>query len=86
MGDKLCGIIGTHAEGSIGLLEVEPAFRSMGMGRALEAYMINKMLAEGRIPYGHVVVGNDASDTLQKRLDLEVSDGTVSWLFKNNTI
>jgi tRNA (guanine37-N1)-methyltransferase len=65
--DRLCGTIGTHAEGSIGLLEVDPAFRKMAIGRAHRSLLINKMLAEGRIPYGQVVVGNDASDSSSKK-------------------
>lgn len=82
VGEKLCGIIGTHAEGSIGLLEVDSAYRKRGMGRALEAFMINKMLDAGRIPYGQVVVGNDISAGLQQSLCLKASENTVSWFFK----
>ena len=43
--------------------------------------MINKKLKEGRIPYDHVVLGNDASLGLQKSLGMDKAEGIVTWLF-----
>ena len=79
--DGACaGFIGTHAEGSIGLLEVLPAYRRHGLGRILEAAMINRRLSDGELPYCQVLTVNEASLTLQKRLGMTVSQGNVWWL------
>lgn len=77
----LAGFIGIHEEGSIGMLEVLPAYRRRGLGYALEAGAIRRALKEGAIPYCQVIEGNTASMELQKKLGLEFSDGFVYWLF-----
>lgn len=81
-GDTCAGFIGVHGEGSMGLLEVFPEYRRMGVASALESAMTNRMLEKGFIPYGHVVVGNEASRALQKKLGFTFADQTVSWLFR----
>jgi len=80
--DKQVGFIGMHNEGSLGLLYVEEAYRRRGIALSLEAYMINRTLEKGWIPYGHVIVGNEESFALQERLGLYRSDKTVWWLEK----
>lgn len=80
-GNRCVGFIGEHSEGSMGLLEVIPEYRRRGIATALEGMMINKKLKEGRIPYDHVVLGNDASLALQKSLGMDKADGMVTWLF-----
>ena len=77
----LAGFIGIHEEGSIGMLEVLPAYRRRGLGYALEAGAIRRALKEGAIPYCQVIERNTASMELQKKLGLEFSDGFVYWLF-----
>ena len=77
----LAGFIGIHEEGSIGMLEVLPAYRRRGLGYALEAGAIRRALKEGASPYCQVIEGNTASMELQKKLGLEFSDGFVYWLF-----
>ena len=42
--DKMVGFIGSHLEGSIGLLEVFDEYRQKGYGTELEIFMINKFL------------------------------------------
>jgi tRNA (guanine37-N1)-methyltransferase len=81
-GGTCAGFIGVHGEGSMGLLEVFPEYRRMGVASALEGAMANRMLAKGLIPFGHVVVGNEASRALQKKLGFTFAEQTVSWLFK----
>lgn len=82
--DGCCaGFIGCHGEGSMGLLEVLPEYRRRGIGEALEARMINRKLEHGRIPYDHVVVGNEKSKALQNKLGMSFARGVVTWLFKN---
>lgn len=80
-GKRCVGFIGEHSEGSMGILEVIPEYRRRGIATALEGMMINKKLKEGRIPYDHVVLGNDASLGLQKSLGMDKAEGIVTWLF-----
>lgn len=80
-GDVCAGFIGVHGEGSMGLLEVFPEYRRRGVASALEGAMTNRMLKKGLIPYGHVVVGNEASRALQRKLGFTFAEKTVRWLF-----
>lgn len=80
VGDLLVGFVGMHNEGSLGLLHVADAYRRQGIAVSLEAYMINRILEKGWIPYGHVIVGNEMSFALQEKLGLYRSSRTVWWL------
>lgn len=77
----LLGFIGVHEEGSIGLLEVLPDCRRLGVGSFLESYMINEHLRKGWTPFCQVFEDNQASLSLQKRLGLELSNRRLFWLF-----
>ena len=77
------GFVGFHGEGSMGLLTVVPEFRRRGIGIALEAKNLNRRLSEGRIPFGHVVVGNIKSMGLQKKIGMEFSEKIVTWIFSD---
>ena len=77
------GFIGFHGEGSMGLLTVLPEYRRRGIGIALEAKNLNRRLSEGRIPFGHVVVGNEKSKGLQKKIGMEFSEKIVTWIFSD---
>lgn len=78
--EKLVGFIGMHGEGSIGLLHVLSDWRRKGVGAALEAEMINRLLREGRTPYCYVREENEASAGLQEKLGLYPAKGRVHWL------
>lgn len=80
IGEELAGFIGVHSEGSIGLLEVLPAYRRKKVGMALETYLCNLFVERGRVPYGQVIAGNEVSLALQKRLGLCLSRETVFWM------
>ncbi|EHI99297.1 GCN5-related N-acetyltransferase [Clostridium sp. DL-VIII] len=80
--DDLCGFIGSHTEGSIGMLEVIPNYRGKGIGAALQIAATNSALANGRYPYGQVIEDNLASAALQKKLGFELSKNKVYWLMK----
>ncbi|SMC55498.1 GNAT family N-acetyltransferase [Papillibacter cinnamivorans] len=82
IGDRPCGFAGTHAEGSIGLLEVLPECRRMGIAAALQASVANAVLAEGGIPYGQVKEGNEASFRLQKKLGFIPAGSNTFWMTK----
>ena len=76
------GFVGFHGEGSMGLLTVLPEYRRRGIGIAIEAKNLNRRLSEGRIPFGHVVVGNEKSMGLLRKIGMEFSDNIVTWVFK----
>lgn len=80
--DVIIGFVGEHAEGSIGLLFVLPEYRQMGFAIELEVAKIRSMLADGYIPFGQVVVGNEKSLRLQNKLGFTESDEHVYWLIK----
>lgn len=77
---KLVGFIGTHEEGSIGILEVLPQYRKRGIGEMLQKCATNLALSQDRIPYGQVKINNENSIKLQQKLGFEISKDTVSWL------
>lgn len=82
-GESCVGFIGEHGEGSMGLLEVLPEYRRSGIGSVLGKMMINRKLKEGRIPYDHIVIGNDPSMQMQKSMGMSISDSMVVWLFND---
>lgn len=77
------GFVGFHGEGAMGLLKVLPEYRRKGIGNALEAKVLNRRISEGRIPFGHVVVGNEKSMGLQRKIGMELSDKIVTWVFND---
>ena len=76
----LAGFIGTHHEGSMGMLEIFPEYRRLGLGYALESALIRRLMEQGAIPYCQVYEGNEASLRLQRKLGLTFSDEFVYWL------
>lgn len=82
--NTLAGIIGIHEEGSIGMLYVKPQYRHQKLATALETYAFNRALENGWIPYGQIIVGNEASMKLQESMGLHFSKSSVYWMTKNN--
>lgn len=80
---KLCGFIGSHDDGSMGMLYVDETYRRQGLAASLEGYLINKQREQGYIPYAHIVDGNEASIRLQERLGLNLSEPVIWWLFRD---
>lgn len=79
----LAGFVGFHSEGSIGLLEVLPNYRRLGLGVALEIAAVNLALERGAYPFAQVIVGNEPSHALQRRLGLDISKQLMFWLFRD---
>ena len=79
---RLAGFVGEHHEGSMGMLEVFPEYRGHGLGLALESFQINRYLSEGRVPFDQVIVGNEKSMGLQRKVGMEISQDTMSWLHR----
>jgi len=81
LGDVLCGFIGTHEEGTIGLLKVLEQYRRRGFGAELECFMINLIVDKGQTPFAQVSIDNTVSIKLQKKLGFQISKDTLHWLF-----
>jgi len=81
LGDEFVGFIGRHDRGTLGMLHVFDRYRRQGYAHELESFLINDMLAKGELPRGDVIVGNEESLKLQKKLGFEVADSLVYWLF-----
>lgn len=77
---KLMGFAGVHQEGCLGLVEVIPEGRRRGAAELLEAAVIKMQLERGRNPYCHVVLSNEASVRLQKKLGFTFDPEPVYWL------
>lgn len=75
------GFAGLHGEGSVGMLEVLPGFRRLGIGRALETHMIRRVMARGWTAFGQIRRDNAASLALQRSMGLELSPQPAYWVF-----
>ena len=79
-GDDFVGFSGNHLDGSLGLLDIFPAYQRKGYGEQLERFMINYILEKGDVPYGEIVLGNQASEKLQRKLGFDISEEVITWL------
>lgn len=77
----LFGFVGNHLEGSIGLLEVFPRYRSRGYGRALESFIINHMLVKDLVPYAQIEIDNKKSMTLHQNFGFHISEDKLAWMY-----
>ncbi len=75
----LCGFIGRHDEGAMGLLFIDSTQRRKGLGYFLEASLINDLLEKGILPYCQVEEKNLASKALQTKLGLTCSKNKVTF-------
>lgn len=74
------GFIGTHEEGTMGMLEILEKYRNRGYGRALEQLLANEYIKAGRFPYCHILEKNTASLNLQKSMGFWLSeDRRIYW-------
>jgi hypothetical protein len=78
--DNIVGFAGTHDMRSMGMLEILPEYRRLGLAYCIEAHLINHLLAMGRVPYCQVAVNNEASIRLQQKMGLELSKSVIYWL------
>lgn len=74
------GFIGSHADGSMGMLHVFDAYRRRGFAEEIESMQINLWLKKGWLPFGHVIDGNDASYRLQQKLGMSFATEWVTWM------
>lgn len=80
LGETMTGFIGVHEEGSIGMLEVFPEYRGQKIGKALETFLINRLLEQGLIPYGQIAAENNVSCHMQEALGLYFAKDMIYWL------
>lgn len=79
--DGACaGFAGFHEEGSIGMLEVLPAYRRRGVGEALLRGAVRLALERGQYAFGQVFTDNQASLALQRKVGMSVSQERLFWL------
>lgn len=81
-GDALVGMIGTHAEGSIGFLEIDPAYRRRHLASALESKLIAQKLENKEAIYAQILSDNTASLALHKSLGMTISEKKLYWCRK----
>lgn len=81
LGDVCVGFIGSHLEGSMGLLEIFPEYRRRGFAAELERFMIGHMLRQGLFAFAQIETWNEKSLSLQKKLGLRISEERIYWLF-----
>lgn len=77
---KLVAFVGSHDDGSMGMLYVEDAYRGRGIAESLTGFNVNHYRQLGCIPYDHIIVGNEASVRLQQKLGANISQDTIWWL------
>lgn len=82
MDGEMVGFVGWHEENSMGLLHVFEEHRRKGYAYAMEALQINLVLGRGEVPFGQVMVGNEASMALQRKLGFTFSGRPVDWLWR----
>ena len=81
---RLAGFIGTHRDGSMGMLYVEEAYRRQGLAASLESWLVNRHLKRGEIPYCQIREGNISALRLQEKLGLYLCRELMWWLKKEN--
>ena len=81
--NNLAGFIGIHREGTLGMLRIFDEYRNRGYAYQLEGLMINHMLDNAMEIVCDVMVDNESSMALQRKLGLEESEKCEYWLIRN---
>lgn len=76
----LLGFAGMHPEGSVGMLEVLPAYRRQGAAAALMAAMVNFCLERGYVPFSQIFAGNEASLKLHRKMGFSIAPQPMYWV------
>lgn len=77
----LAGYIGTHDEGTLGMLEVLPQYRRRGLGELLTLGAVRQALSEGGYAFDQIIEGNEASFSLQRKIGMTICDKAMYWLY-----
>ena len=54
-------------------------YRRRGIAESLESYIINTRLSKGLLPYGDIIVGNEPSFGLQRKLGMKITKEIFYW-------
>ena len=79
-GGELAGFIGMHEEGSMGMLEVSPSFQRRGVATLLLSKLIERVLAQGLVPFSQFLENNEPSRKLHAHLGFLISEESIHWL------
>ena len=79
--DKQIGFIGNHDDGSMGLLFVDEEYRRMGVASLLEYHLIEKLRKDGRLCFGQIETGNEASMVMHEKNGYEIGTSVHYWLY-----
>lgn len=80
--EHLAGFIGSHDEGSMGMLMILPEYRGKHYAEALETEMIRYLMDRGHFVYCQIETDNDASVHLQNKLGMTWDERIMYWVFK----
>ncbi|MFZ2258523.1 MAG: GNAT family N-acetyltransferase [Clostridiaceae bacterium] len=80
--NELAGFMGTHSDSTMGLLEVLPQYRRLGIGKALEHEMMKKLRSQGRRTYGNIMKDNPMSYMIHEKMGALISQRPIYWLFR----
>lgn len=78
---ELTGFIGLHDDGTMGLMEVDPAYRRRGIGRALQGALVRRLRAKKRRTFGNVDAANPTAREVHGKVGAVIDDRPVYWLF-----
>lgn len=76
----MVGFVGSHLEGSMGILEIFPSYRQKGYAVELEHFIIRYFLQNSLIPFGEVITDNTASTALQRKLGMTKALRRAYWI------
>lgn len=79
--EKPVGFIGTHEEGSMGLLFVLPEFRERGIGTLLERTLIYYLRKIGHRTFGQIETRNELSLNLHSNSGYTIGEETAAWFW-----
>lgn len=77
---RAVGFIGTHDDGSIGLLQVLPPWRRRGIGAMLLSLMVERVLTHAPLACFQIDVDNAPSIRLHRRVGMLVGTRITAWL------
>lgn len=77
---KLTGFVGVHGEGSIGMLQVLPEYRRIGVAQALLSFVCNRFISQKMIPFAQIITENTASISLFSKLGFAIAQTPIWWL------
>lgn len=79
---KLVGFMGTHDEGSMGLLFVDPDHRGQGIAKALEVELTKRLRQAGLPTFGEIEVHNERSLEMHRKAGYLISPDIHYWFWK----